>query len=109
VTQIHVRGESGAVMYFDRAALPEGIQSRINRGDLVRVNPDGSPWDDSTPEITDEQPPDGAPALPDARANRAAWVEFGVEQGMDRTEANSLTKQQLIKEFTGRRAVTQPA
>ncbi|MGH3296097.1 MAG: hypothetical protein ACRDP7_30290 [Trebonia sp.] len=103
---IHLRGESGAVLYFsDDARLPEGIGHRIARGDLVRVNPDGSPWDDSTPDITDNQPPD-APPLPGVKENRAVWVEFAIGQGMDRTEANNLTKAQLIHEFTKLRAVS---
>jgi len=106
VTAIHLRGESGAVLYFsDGAALHEGIMHRISRGDLVRINPDGTPWDDSTPEITDDKPPD-APPLPGVRENRAVWVEFAISQGMDRAEAANLIKAQLIEEFTRLRAVS---
>jgi hypothetical protein len=98
VTAIHLRGEAGAVLYFsDAAALPEGVAHRVSRGDLVRVSPDGSPWDDSPPDQDPaaELPPD-APPLPGTRENRAAWTEFAISQGMDRAEANSLTKAQLI-------------
>jgi hypothetical protein len=106
VAIIHVRGEGGAVMYFgDDAALPEGIAHRLERGDLVRVNPDGSPFGDAAPEITDEKPPD-APALPSVRENRAAWTEFAVSQGMDHGQAAAMSKTQLVEEFTKLRAVS---
>ena len=102
---IHVLGESGSVMYFDRDELPEAIAGRLENGDLTRVNADGSPWDDSTPEITDDQPAD-APPLPSVRDNRAAWTAFAISQGMDRDRAALLTKAQLIGEFTRLRSVS---
>lgn len=102
---IHVLGESGSVMYFDRDELPEAIAGRLENGDLTRVNADGSPWDDLTPEITDDKPPD-APSLPSVRENRAAWTAFAIGQGMEREKAALLTKAQLIEEFTRLRAVS---
>lgn len=105
MTTIHLRGENGAVLYFDGAALPEGIAHRVGRGDLTRVNPDGTPWDDASQGSAAEPspgdlPPD-APPLPSVRENRAVWTEFAVSQGMDRAEAASLTKAQLIEVITG--------
>lgn len=102
---IHVLGESGSVMYFDRDVLPEAIAGRLEKGDLVRVNADGSPWVDSTPEIADDPPPD-APHLPSVRENRAAWMAFAISQGMEREKAALLTKAQLIEEFTRLRSVS---
>jgi hypothetical protein len=96
VTQLHLRGESGAVLYFDRDALPEGVGKRIARGDLVEVTPDGVPQADE-PEDT---PPPDAPPLPKRSANRDTWISFALSQGMDREEANSLTKNELITRFT---------
>lgn len=161
---IHLRSESGAVLYFDVAALPGGIADRMRRGNLVRVTEDGEPWDESaaaegapdsadaiarerdelrarvaeleaqlaalgdtgrepgdadkaddesseTPDDDGEpadgepdgEPPPGpsdAPPLPGVRENRGVWTEFAIGQGMDRGEANSLTKAQLIERLT---------
>lgn len=103
MTVIHLRGENGAVLYFDGVALPEGIAHRVGRGDLTRVNPDGTPWEAEAPAPAGEPPPD-APPLPGVKENRAVWTEFAVSQGMDRAEAASLTKAQLIDGFTKLRA-----
>lgn len=40
---IHLRGEGGGVFAFD-LPLPEGVQCRVDRQELVRVNADGTPW-----------------------------------------------------------------
>jgi hypothetical protein len=117
---VHVRSESGALMYFAGAALPPGIADRIRKGDLVRVTEDGEPWHeaagnaealaDAGPaagERDEPGPEDGpgagapaAPPLPAAREARAVWADFAVSQGMDRAEAGSLTKAQLIEKLT---------
>lgn len=166
MTEVHLRGESGAVLYFNGPVLPEGIAHRLNRGDLTRVTAAGEPWDeaaeaaeelegadaiarernelrtrvaeleaqlaelgeagrepgdageadDESPETPaddddggvpdgepDGEPPPGppdAPPLPSVRENRPVWVDFAIGQGMDRAEANSLTKSQLIERLT---------
>ena len=97
-----IRGENGAVHLMD-VPLPLGIQSRLDRGDLVRVNEDGTPWHE--PRFVEAEPPLGdlppdAPALPKRAENRATWTEFAVSQGMDREAANSMTKAELIDAFT---------
>lgn len=162
---VHVRSESGALLYFAGAALPPGIADRIRKGDLVRVTEDGEPWDETaetaedladagaiaaerdelrervaaleselaaaladesddrhaetgadpagTGEPEDEpadpegdpdtEPPPGppdAPPLPSVKEVRAVWAKFAISQGMDRAEANSLTKAQLIERLT---------
>lgn len=38
-----LRGEGGGVFAFD-PPLPEGVQCRVDRQELVRVNEDGTPW-----------------------------------------------------------------
>jgi hypothetical protein len=102
--QMWIRGENGTLNVFD-VPLPPGIQHRLDRGDLVRVNEDGSPWTepDDEPEPAADVPPADAPALPDRKANRAVWAEFAISQGMGREKAASLTKAQLIAEFTQER------
>lgn len=97
-----IRGENGALNLFD-VPLPLGIESRLNRGDLVRVNPDGTPWHEAGEEAVEpplgDMPPD-APPLPKKTDNRAVWTEFAVSQGMDRTQAASMTKAELIEAHT---------
>lgn len=104
--EMWVRGESGALLVFDAATLHEGIRHRLDRGDLVRVNADGTPWtgqaDDDEGDEDDDTPPD-APALPKRTANRQAWTDFAISQGMDREQANNMTKAELITEFTRER------
>lgn len=100
--QMWIRGENGALHCMD-VPLPPGIESRLNRGDLVRVNEDGTPWVEPGEEAVEpprgDMPPD-APPLPKRTENRAAWTEFAVSQGMDRAQAASMTKAELIEQFT---------
>jgi hypothetical protein len=102
-------------MYFD-GPVPESIARRIARGDLTRINPDGTPWD-SAGAVAAEQPepqpepedegedegdPAGAPPLPGARDSKAAWAEAAVSRGTDPAQADSMTKAQLIEALTVR-------
>lgn len=100
--QMWIRGENGALHLMD-VPLPAGIQHRLDRGDLTRVNEDGTPWMEPGEEVV--EPPHGdslpdAPPLPKRTENRAAWTEFAVSQGMDRAQAASMTKAELIEQFT---------
>ena len=99
MTQLYLRGESGAVLYFDRDALPEGIQKRIDRGDLTVCAPDGTVPPIPEDLVPDVPPPD-APPLPKRAAKRDVWIQFVLSQGMDREQANAMTKAELIAEFT---------
>lgn len=100
--QMWIRGENGMLLVFD-LPLPLGIESRLHRGDLVRVNEDGSPWVEPGTEVLEpphgDLPPD-APPLPKRTENRATWTEFAVSQGMDRAAAAGMTKADLIEAFT---------
>ncbi len=89
-------GENGALHVHD-LPLPEGLQHRLDRGDLVRVNEDGTPWtgDDDPDELVDVPPPD-APPLPKLTAHRRTWIDFAISQGMDREQANNLSKAELV-------------
>jgi hypothetical protein len=102
VTLVHLRGENGAELYFDRDALPEGVAKRIKRGDLTEI-PAAALADDGPEDEADVPPPD-APPLPARSANRAIWTAFAISQGMDREEAAALTKTELISRLTGGQA-----
>lgn len=101
--QVWFRGENGVLGMCDAAKLPEGIQHRLDRGDLVRVHQDGTVWAEPetlTPPAGDGPLPDGAPALPKRAESRAVWADFARSQGMDEAKAASLTKAELVAEFT---------
>lgn len=92
--------DGGTVCSFS-APLPHHVAARLDKGDLVRVNPDGSAWlQPGEPETADKPLPDGAPALPKRTASRAVWQQFAVSQGMDHDEAARMTKAELIAKFT---------
>lgn len=97
-----VRGENGTLQVFD-VPLPLGIQSRLDKGDLLRVNEDGTPWREPGESVVEpphgDLPPD-APPLPKKTEQRAVWTEFAVSQGMEREEAAAMTKAELIDRFT---------
>jgi hypothetical protein len=99
--QMWIRGENGAVHLFD-LPLPLGIAKRLDRGDLARVEADGSPWverDEPEPAEVVEVP--DAPPLPKRAESRAVWAQFAVSQGMPRAEAATATKADLIALLTG--------
>lgn len=98
--QMWVLGENGMLHVFD-LPLPPGIQHRLDRGDLSRVNEDGTPWE----RQTELEPPRGdlppdAPSLPKRTENRATWLDFALSQGMDREQATNMTKAELIEALT---------
>lgn len=97
--QVWLLGENGAVLVFD-VPLPFGVAHRLNRGDLTRVNPDGSPWTDAPDPTPAPDVAEDAPPLPKKTDNRATWTEFAVTQGMDRDQAASMTKAELIEALT---------
>ena len=99
--QVWFKGENGMLNVSD-VPLPDGIAHRLERGDLVRVNPDGSPWTEPEPEpeAEDAPLPDGAPPLPKRTAQRQVWVDFAISQGMDRDEAARASKADLVEKFT---------
>lgn len=95
-----VLGENGTLNLFD-VPLPPGIAHRLERGDLTRVNEDGSPWSPE-PKVPGDGPlPDGAPALPKRSASQKTWADFAVSQGMDEAKAAAMTRDDLVAEFTG--------
>ncbi|MCG6499458.1 hypothetical protein [Kitasatospora sp. A2-31] len=91
---IHVRGEGGMVIAMD-LPLPEPIAERLVKGQLTRVNEDGSPYV--------EAPTEGVPSLPDkppAKTDpKATWVGWAVANGADPDEADGMTKGDLIEAY----------
>lgn len=98
---IHVRGEGGAIFAMD-LPLPEGIAERYERGLLVRVNADGSPYAGAPARAASsstEQAPaggsdltDGRPPKPGATARKSEWTAWAVAvHGMDAASADALT------------------
>lgn len=94
---IHVRGEGGSIFAMD-LPLPEGIAERLTKGLIRRVNEDGSPYVEQAEAAE-------APGLPGSQpakgASKAEWVGWAVAQGADPTEAESLTKTDLIELYGG--------
>ncbi len=52
-------------------------------------------WQIRSPEQSDA----GAATRPDETALKAGWVDFAVSEGMDRSEAEALTKAELKERF----------
>jgi hypothetical protein len=90
---IHVRGEGGVVWEM-ALPLPDGIAQRLAKGDLTRVNEDGSPYEQPTPQPEQEPPA--------KTASKAAWVDYAVDaRAADRTEAEAMTKADLVDRYGG--------
>ncbi|MFG2670492.1 hypothetical protein [Streptomyces sp. NPDC048445] len=110
---IHVRGEGGHIFAMD-LPLPEGIADRYERGLLVRVNTDGSPYAGApaparplAPEPPPTEPnagptptgpvPADAAGRPAVNAAKSEWIDFVVRKGLLSAEdAGALTKADLI-------------
>lgn len=102
---IHVRGEGGAVFPMD-LPLPEGIQERLERGAIHRVNSDGSPYRAApaparaaSPEAPASQGSaltEGLVPRPGARAGKDDWVLWAMAvHAIGETDAAAMTKAQL--------------
>jgi hypothetical protein len=85
------------------------VADRWKRGELVRVNEDGSDWEgdpyalpggepavaETTASGTDDDGPE--PVRPKGNASRIAWAGYAVALGAcDEDEADTLTRDQLI-------------
>lgn len=90
----HFRGSGGTVWELD-LPLGENYQRQVDRGELVRVNPDGSPHEahSSLDAVGGEY------RRPGANAPKSEWVAYAVSQGMKVDDADAATKQDLIERF----------
>lgn len=93
---IHVRGEGGAVL---RLGLPlhETIAERMERGHIVRCNPDGTvPW----VPVEDAPEAPGLPTqMPATGATKPEWVGWAVANGAVPDDAEAMTKTDLIERY----------
>lgn len=87
----HFRGAGGAVFEMD-LPLAEPYQYQANRGQLVRVNPDGSPY-------TGEQPEEKK--MPAVNASKPEWVGWAihVDNKLSVDDADAMTKNDLIEKY----------
>lgn len=100
---IHVRGEGGVVWEMD-LPLPDGAAQRLARGDLTRVNKDGStyePGPDEDPAAPQDPADPHEVARPADGARKQDWVTYAVSKGATVNDANGATKQELIELYGG--------
>lgn len=90
---IYVRGEGGTVFEMD-LPLPSGAAQRLERGDMQRVNADGTPY---TEPVKDVDP--FATKRPAQSAPKGDWVVYAVSQGSSVNDADGLTKAELIEKY----------
>lgn len=108
---IHVRGEGGAIIPMD-LPLPEPIADRVAAGQLVRVNPDGTPYIGTgaatAPASAPERPALGEDGRSDLTAGRVPrppqsapksdWIDHIALRGLrSREDAEAMTKADLIE------------
>lgn len=94
---IHVRGEGGAVIAMD-LPLPEGIAERFERGQLVRVHADGSPYHGPPVPAAAQgsELTEGLVPRPNARAGKDDWVLWAMAvHALPEATAEAMTKAQL--------------
>ncbi|MGW2044643.1 hypothetical protein ACWCPF_05600 [Streptomyces sp. NPDC001858] len=100
---IYVRGEGGGIFAMD-LPLPEGIQERLDRGAIQRVNTDGSPYYGApvagpAPKAAAVQGSaltEGMVPRPGARAGKDDWVLWAMAvHAIPEADAEAMTKAQL--------------
>lgn len=89
------KSESNQLIHMD-LPLPEHMQDKVTKGQLVRVNDDGTPY---TGDAADASEGAGVTERPDGRASKATWVGWAVHNGADVDEAEAMTKQDLIETY----------
>lgn len=93
---VYLLGEGGGRVRPHKLPLPEGIAQRLAKGQIRRVNEDGSSW---APEPEAAHAPEqgvSAPGRPAVNEPKARWVEWAVAQGDDPEAAEAMTKADLI-------------
>lgn len=90
------RGAGGGVFELP-LPLSENFENQRVRGQLVRVNEDGSPYEppEETPALED------GPARPPVNASKNEWVGYAVAVDADLTvdDADAMTKNDLIEKY----------
>lgn len=99
-----VRDSAGKLHYFYAGAvLPEHLPAEElkrleGRGLLAKVAEPVAAKPQADPP-SDPAGDGSAPDRPSAAGAKAAWVEYAVAQGMDRDEADKLTRDQLVDAY----------
>lgn len=96
---IHVLGEGGMVIAMDMP-LPEHIAQRLIKGQITRVNEDGTPYTVIGGVPGPVGPVPGPPLTEPARtALKPDWVGWAVVRGAKPEEAEAMTKNDLIEKY----------
>lgn len=85
------RGAGGGLFELP-LPLSENMANQQTRGELVRVNADGSHWQPDAEVVVSDGPP-----KPTASKNE--WVGYAVSKGMTLDDADAMTKNDLIEKF----------
>lgn len=86
------RGAGGGIFEMP-LPLSDNYAYQAERGQLVRVNADGSPWEDAAEAAGD------GPKVPSKSASKNEWVGYAVSQGMSVDDADAMTKSDLVEKF----------
>jgi len=111
------RGAGGGIFEMS-LPLPEIYEEQVTRGQLTRVNADGSPYEAAAETEVVEVPAEGGPAgdppaderpamdlvegtirRPGVNASKNEWVGYAVSQGMSVDDADAMTKADLIEKL----------
>ena len=88
------RGASGTVFEMD-LPLSEVMRDQVTRGQLVRVNKDGSRFEaHGAMDLVN-----GEIRRPGVNASKNEWVGYAVSQGMRVDDADAMTKNDLIEMY----------
>lgn len=88
------RSESNQLIHMD-LPLPEHMADKVAKGQLVRLNDDGTTYSGEA-----AGPADGAPpSKPAPSSPKGEWVGWAVSCGADPEEAAASTKQDLIDAY----------
>lgn len=91
----YFRGSGGQILQMD-LPLPEVYADQVTRGQLRRVNADGSDYTGDVDGAAEGAPPVERPAQ---SAQKADWVGWAVAQGADPEAAAGMTKADLIDRY----------
>jgi hypothetical protein len=92
----YFRGEGG-VIWPMALPLPKVMAQKVTKGQLRRVNSDGTPYKDTDAEVAGGE----TPARPAQSAPKAEWVGYAVRaHGLGVDDAEAMTKQDLIERFS---------
>ena len=112
---VHLAADGGVPIGFT-LPLGEYVRKQWEAGELVRVNGDGTPWDEAgddpdtlaAAQQASEEPaepggdePPGVPVRPRDSAHRRHWQAYAVDLGAcTKDEADGMTRAQLVELVT---------